>query len=86
MADPTNFSSRKEIVKRTRLVKGEDPDGTDTPDGVFLELWENEHGSRSWAISFLDDYREHLGDGIHIGISDEEAGWLQRNFTEAIDE
>jgi len=80
MSDPTNFTSKKELVRRERLVRGEDPDGTDVAPGVFLELWEDRNGDRTWALSLLDDYRSHLGDGIHLRLSDEEAGWLQRNW------
>jgi len=83
MSDPTGFTSGKELVSRQRLVKGEDPEGTDFPQGVFLELWEDRNGRRKWAVALLDDYRAHLGSGIHMKVSDEEAGWLQREFTEA---
>lgn len=82
MSDPTGFTAGKELVSRQRLVKGEDPEGTDSPRGVFLELWETRNGRRKWAVALLDDYRAHLGDGIHTKVSDEEAGWLQREFTE----
>lgn len=82
MTDPTGFTSGKDIVHRTRIVKGEEPEGIDYPDGVFLELWEDQTGRRTWAISIFDDYRTKIGEGIHISISDEEAGWLQRHYTE----
>jgi len=87
-ADPTNFTTRKELVRRERLVKAEDPeDPLDHPDGVFLELWEDEHAERVWALSIMDDYRDHCADAsIHIRISDEEAGWIKRVYTEAPDD
>lgn len=87
-SDPTGFTGGKELVKRDRLVKGEDPGGTDHAYGVFLELWEEGRSAdpkRYWAICIMDDYREHIGSGIHMRITDDEAGYLQRQFTEADD-
>lgn len=83
--DPTKFTSGKELIERARLVKEEEPEGNlDHPDGVFLELWEKQHGERVWALSIMNDYRDHCADAsIHIPISDEEAGWITRAYTEA---
>ena len=87
MSDPTNFTTGKTLVERTRVVKGEDPEeATEHSSSVGLELWEDRSGDRVWALSLMDDYRSRLGDGIHIRLSDEEAGWIQRNFTVIDDE
>jgi len=82
MADPGFSTHGKDCIQRNRLIKGEDPDSTDTAPGMFLELWEDDRGDRNWAVAYLDDYRPHLGSGIRIRVSDDVAGWMQRNHAD----
>lgn len=83
-ADPTNFTSRMELLTRERIIKGEDPDGVgDHADAVFLELWADEFGERYWSLALFDDYRPSVGSGLHLRLTDEEAGWIKRRYEAA---
>lgn len=84
-SDPTGFTRGRELVERQRLLKCDDPDDElGPPPGIFLELWEKDD-NRAWSIALLDDYRSHLGEGIHFQIDDEEAGILKREYMEVED-